>query len=37
VLFSIQDQPVLEALGLFREEALADGGGHQAVTSTFSG
>jgi gentisate 1,2-dioxygenase len=36
VLFSIQDRPVLEALGLYREEPLADGGGHQAVTSTFA-
>jgi gentisate 1,2-dioxygenase len=36
VLFSIQDRPVLDALGLYREEALADGGGHQAVTSTFA-
>ena len=35
VLFSIQDRPVLEALGLYREEALADNGGHQVVTSTF--
>jgi gentisate 1,2-dioxygenase len=36
VLFSIQDRPVFEALGLYREEALADGGGHQLVTSTFT-
>lgn len=36
VLFSIQDRPVLEALGLYREEPLADSGGHQAVTSTFA-
>jgi len=36
VLFSIQDRPVLEALGLYREESLAENGGHQAVTSTFS-
>jgi gentisate 1,2-dioxygenase len=36
VLFSIQDRPVLEALGLYREEALTDNGGHQAVTSTFA-
>jgi gentisate 1,2-dioxygenase len=35
VLFSIQDRPVLEALGLHREEPYADRGGHQAVTSTF--
>jgi gentisate 1,2-dioxygenase len=36
VLFSIQDRPVLEALGLYREEALSDNGGHQGVTSTFT-
>jgi len=35
VLFSIQDRPVLEALGLYREEAYTDNGGHQAVASTF--
>jgi gentisate 1,2-dioxygenase len=36
VLFSIQDRPVVEALGLYREEALADDGGHQRVTSHFA-
>jgi gentisate 1,2-dioxygenase len=35
ILFSIQDRPVLEALGLYREEALTQGGGHQKVTSSF--
>jgi len=35
ILFSIQDRPVLEALGLYREEAPTEGGGHQAVRSTF--
>jgi len=35
ILFSIQDRPVLEALGLYREEALTENGGHQAVRSTF--
>jgi gentisate 1,2-dioxygenase len=35
VLFSIQDRPVLEALGLYREEAYTEHGGHQTVTSTF--
>jgi gentisate 1,2-dioxygenase len=35
VLFSIQDRPVLEALGLYQEDALADNGGHQTATSTF--
>ncbi|MGH7390701.1 MAG: cupin domain-containing protein [Candidatus Rokuibacteriota bacterium] len=32
VLFSIQDRPVLEALGLYREEPFTDSGGHQAVS-----
>src|SRR5262249_24959138 len=36
VLFSIQDRPVLEALGLYQEAEFADNGGHQPVTSTFS-
>jgi gentisate 1,2-dioxygenase len=35
VLFSIQDAPVFHALGLYYEEALKDGDGHQQVTSTF--
>jgi gentisate 1,2-dioxygenase len=35
VLFSIRDTPLLRAMGLYREEALADNGGHQQVTSTF--
>ncbi|HVO94018.1 MAG TPA: cupin domain-containing protein, partial [Terriglobales bacterium] len=35
VLFSIQDSPVLNALGLYREEALSENGGHQKITSTF--
>ena len=36
VLFSIQDRPVLEALGLYREEEFTENGGHQTVTSTFA-
>jgi len=36
VLFSIQDIPVLQALGLYYEEALSENGGHQKVTSTFA-
>ncbi|HEX2385904.1 MAG TPA: cupin domain-containing protein [Candidatus Binatia bacterium] len=36
VLFSINDSPVLEALGLYYEEDLADNGGRQEVASTFS-
>jgi gentisate 1,2-dioxygenase len=35
VLFSIQDAPVLSALGLFYEEMYSDNGGHQRVTSKF--
>lgn len=35
VLFSIQDLPVLHALGLYYEEAFAEGDGRQKVTSTF--
>ena len=37
ILFSIQDRPVLEALGLYREAALGENGGHQAVASSFEG
>ena len=33
VLFSIQDRPVVEALGLYREEAPTENGGHQVVTA----
>ena len=36
VLFSIQDRPVLEALGLYQEQVFTDNGGHQPVTSDFS-
>jgi len=32
ILFSIHDRPVMEALGFYREEALAENGGHQAVS-----
>lgn len=35
ILFSIQDKPVLEALGLFYEEEFEENGGHQEITSTF--
>ncbi|MDP2606631.1 MAG: cupin domain-containing protein [Deltaproteobacteria bacterium] len=35
VLFSIQDLPVLNALGLYHEEALTENDGHQKVASTF--
>ncbi len=33
ILFSIQDQPVLEALGLYREEALAENLGRQLLAA----
>jgi gentisate 1,2-dioxygenase len=36
VLFSIQDTPVLLALGLYYEEPLSENGGHQKATSDFS-
>jgi gentisate 1,2-dioxygenase len=36
VLFSIQDRPVLDALGLYREEALTENGGHQKITASFA-
>jgi gentisate 1,2-dioxygenase len=36
VLFSIQDTPVIEALGLYYEEELSENGGHQDVASTFT-
>jgi gentisate 1,2-dioxygenase len=35
VLFSYNDSPVLEPMGLYREEAYTDNGGHQKVTGTF--
>ncbi len=35
ILFSIQDTPILVALGKYREEALAANGGHQQVKSVF--
>jgi gentisate 1,2-dioxygenase len=36
VLFSIQDRPVIEALGLYQEEPYAENGGHQPVTAEFA-
>jgi gentisate 1,2-dioxygenase len=35
VLFSIQDLPVLNALGLYYEEELTENAGRQEITSTF--
>jgi len=37
ILFSIHDTPVMEALGLYREEAYPAGDGHQPVTTDFGG
>jgi gentisate 1,2-dioxygenase len=36
ILFSIQDRPVLEGLGLYQEELFTENNGHQAITSTFT-
>lgn len=35
ILFSIQDTPILVALGKYREEALSSNSGHQIVTGAF--
>ena len=35
VLFSMRDQPVMEALGLYREEVLVENRGHQDVVRVF--
>jgi gentisate 1,2-dioxygenase len=35
VMFSIQDAPVLIALGLYYEEEVSENGGHQKITSAF--
>ena len=37
ILFSIQDNPVMKALSLFKEEAYEENAGHQLVTGVFSG
>jgi gentisate 1,2-dioxygenase len=37
ILFSIQDTIVFETLGLYREEAYTDDGGHQPITRVFEG
>jgi gentisate 1,2-dioxygenase len=36
IMFSIQDTPVLEKLGLDKHEVYDENGGHQKVTSTFA-
>jgi hypothetical protein len=35
ILFSVQDTPVMEALGLYREEAYEENGGNQKITTIF--
>ncbi len=35
ILFSVQDTPVMVALGLYREEAYGESGGHQPVVRVF--
>jgi gentisate 1,2-dioxygenase len=35
ILFSVQDTPVMQALGLYKEEAYRENGGRQKVTSIF--
>ena len=37
ILFSIQDVPVFEALGLYREEAYTEHNGHQPITQVSQG
>ena len=37
ILFSIQDNPVMKALALFREEVYENNAGHQEITSRFAG
>ena len=35
LLFSVTDQPVMEKLGMFREEAFPDAGGRQTIRDDF--
>ena len=37
ILFSVQDTPLLRALGLYREQAYPDQDGHQPITHEFEG
>lgn len=37
ILFSVHDTPILTPLGLYREEAYTQDGGHQPTTGTFEG
>jgi gentisate 1,2-dioxygenase len=35
ILFSVQDTPILHALGLFREQAYEANDGHQTISWAF--
>jgi gentisate 1,2-dioxygenase len=37
ILFSVRDTPVMQALGLHREQAYQEHGGHQPITRVFEG
>ena len=37
ILFSVQDRPAIEALGLYREQAYEEHDGHQPISSVFEG
>jgi gentisate 1,2-dioxygenase len=37
ILFSVQDTPVMQALGLYREQAYTDHDGHQPMARVFEG
>lgn len=37
ILFSVQDTPIVRALGLYREQPYPDHGGHQPIVRTFDG
>jgi gentisate 1,2-dioxygenase len=37
ILFSVQDTPILQALGLYREQPHPAHDGHQPVTRRFEG
>jgi gentisate 1,2-dioxygenase len=36
ILFSVQDTPVMKALGLYREETYRENSGHQKVIGKFA-
>ncbi|MDP3768847.1 MAG: cupin domain-containing protein [Dehalococcoidia bacterium] len=37
ILFSVQDTPIMQALGLYREQPYQEHGGHQPITRVFEG